>query len=101
MRDCLRRTLVSVEAEERFPERLKETSMNDFFSDESASMLSLMENFPERYKTQCFPESKTLFSYMTEGISHFRLLLSPVIQLENGLNKGGKAFNKCHHNKVR
>ena len=79
VRDCLRRTLVSVEAEERFPERLKETSMNEFSPDKSANILSLMENFPERYKTQCFPKSKTLFSYMTEGISHFRLLLSPVI----------------------
>ena len=46
-RDCLRRALVSVGTEERFLERLKKTSMNEFSPDKSANILSLMENFTE------------------------------------------------------
>ena len=73
-KDCLRRTLVSVGAEERFPKRLKETSMNELFSDESVNMLlyngklfgnmwdamfSKVENFILVHDRRNFPLSST------------------------------------------
>ena len=73
-KNCLRRTLVSVGAEERFPKRLKETSMNELFSDESVNMLlyngklfgnmwdamfSKVENFILVHDRRNFPLSST------------------------------------------